>query len=141
MAPKVKISEDKIEVRREEGGANIDTQLLPVMFNTPEEHLAEMSNIPLAQVYPFAWQETFEAATQLYAQQIAYRKALAKKEADAPDKKPPLVLLSSVWRNSYYRHRRGIDGDLCMMASTLAMKQLEMEQMSQDGDQIMLKRT
>jgi len=74
------------------------------MFDTDLEHLPEMANNPLRTIRPLA-----DAAT-----------ASAILDDDVQDGKKSL---GDVWRESYYRHMRGLKGNLLEKAKDLAMEE------------------
>jgi len=74
------------------------------MFDTDSEHLPEMSNNPLRTIRPLA-----DAAT-----------AAAILDDDVQSGKKSL---GCVWRDSYYRHMRGLRGNLLEKAKDLAMEE------------------
>lgn len=117
----------------------VDVQLLKYIFEPEDERLPELTDIPLNQVNPLSWMVTFEEALEILAGNIEY---VTKKKANGhiSPQNSDRVLLSSIWRKSFYKHRRSLDGSGKMMASTLAMKQLETQEPTGDMEDQFLKR-
>lgn len=128
---------EKIEEveNRSNGRGEIDVNLLKYTFEPEDDRLSELTDIPLNQVNPLSWIVTFEEATDQLEDRMEYA---AKLKAGEAVSKPKPKLLSQVWRKQYYKHRRSLDGSGKMMASTLAMKQLETQEANIDaGDQLL----
>jgi len=99
--------------------------ILKYIFEPGDDHLSELTDIPLNQVNPMAWMITFETAVEQMAKEMEYEEA-KKKGEDV--QQPKRILLSNVWRKAFYQHRRSLEGSGIMRASTLAMKQIETQQ-------------
>lgn len=128
--------EETTFVNREDGSrSKVDVNLLKYTFEPDDDRLSELTDIPLNQVNPLSWIITFETATKQLEELIEY--AARKKAGENGASKPKPVLLSEVWRKYYYKHRRSLEGAGKMMASTLAMKQLETQEPDfEAGDQL-----
>jgi len=91
-------------------------KLVEVAFDTKDEKLSQLTNIPLNQVLPLSMTETMEEAVKMMESMI-------KGEKNNPPK-----LLSAIFRISYYKHRRSVRGDHLMKLATLAESQLVEEE-------------
>lgn len=138
-----------------QGGEEATIYILKYLFEPTRKQLMGLTNIPLAQVNNLAWMAVFDVATEQMCEYMDYTqmKKLFEKDKEAYLKKvqsrveakglvfnrehfeefiqdPPMFLsLSGVWSEMYSWLRRSIDGSGVMTASTLAMKQLEMQEL------------
>ena len=130
--------EKGIKVDKEEERDRLKIKdILKYIFEPGDDHLSELTDIPLNQVNPLAWMITFEVAFEQMAKEMEYEEAKSQGEENVQP--PKRILLSNVWRKAFYQHRRSLEGSGIMRASTLAMKQIEMQQepSSDMEDQIM----
>jgi len=94
---------DELENKRDASG-EAKLFIADRMFNTDTKHLPEMTNNPLRTIRPLA-----DAATAA---------AILDDDVQAG-----LKSLGEVWRDSYYRHMRGLRGNLLEKAKDLAMEE------------------
>lgn len=116
----------------EKGGGEAAIYLLRHIFEPTRKQLMGLTNIPLAQVNNLAWMAVFDVTTEQFCDYMKWKaqKRDAERRGEDFDKPmPEFFSLSGVWREIYAWLRRSIDGAGVMTASTLAMKQLEMEEM------------
>lgn len=106
--PETKFSEDGRGDRAME-------KLVELGFDTRDEKMSQLTNIPLNQVLPLSMTETMEEAARMMEAMIRGERGNHK-------------LLSEVFRISYYKHRRSVRGDHLMKLATLAESQLAEEE-------------
>lgn len=127
LEEKIRELEAKI---KELGGGKISPELLTYIFEPSDERLPELTDLPLNQMNTMSWTVVYNEQAKMMARAIQY--AIDKQNGGNPEK-PELVLLNEVYLKAYYQHRRSLEGSGKMMASTLAMKQLEMQQQVEEG--------
>lgn len=94
-------------------------KLVELGFDTKDEKLSQLTNIPLNQVLPLSMTETMEEAVRMMESMI---------RGDEGKPKPKPKLLSETFRIAYYKHRRSVRGDHLMKLATLAESQLAEEE-------------
>jgi len=113
----------------------IGIYLLKYLFEPTKKQLMGLTDIPLAQVNNLAWMAVFDVATEQMCEYMTYKEK-CKREGEGFDGAPPEIFsLSAVWSEIYSWLRRSINGAGVMTASTLAMKQLEMQEMGADQEE------
>ena len=115
----------------------ISPELLGYIFEPSDERLPELTDLPLNQINTLSWMTVYDEQTRMMARAAQY--AIDKKNGNKAVKPEPM-LLSEVYRKAYYQHRRSLEGSGKMMASTLAMKQLEMQATTEEEDQLFPRR-
>ncbi len=116
---------DKTEQESKE--STVSPDLLHHLFEPDDDRLPELTDIPLNQVNPLSWMVVYEEATKQLAESAQRSIDKNKEKNERP------VLLSSIWRKFFYKHRRSLENQGRMIASTLAMKQLEMKEFEGEG--------
>lgn len=109
---------------------NATIELLKYIFDPSKERMPELTDVPLNQINPLSWIITFEALTRSL---MKYMKYCQDKRHGVETPRPDPLFASETWRFAFYQHRRSIDGSGKMMASTLAMKQLELTELQEEG--------
>ena len=86
-------------------------KLVNQIYDTPEANLSQLTVIPRRLALALSMMETFEYDAKMQT-----------------DKTVESRLLSEVWRISYYKHMRSVDGDHLMRATSLAGDQMASEE-------------
>jgi len=142
MADKTLATKSKDTGVGEEGGEKkhgdeCAIYLLKYLFEPTRKQLMGLTNIPLAQVNNLAWMAVYDVATEQACDYMRWkeRKRLAEEKGDDfNEPMPDMLSLSGVWSEIYSWLRRSIDGSGVMTASTLAMKQLEMQEVGGENE-------
>lgn len=108
-----KVKEEKISQDGHDEKAALE--LVQLLFNTPEDKLPELTNIPLNQVLPLSMMAAVEQGIKAIADKL-------------DGKNEPPKLLSEIWRKSYAQYRRSIRGEHKMALATLTQEEMALKE-------------
>lgn len=101
--------------------------LLAYLFAPDADRMPELTDLPLGWMNTLTWMVTVEETIKQETDTLLNYLNKRRKNGNIAKLDDNITQLSPEWRMAMYKHRRSIENAGRMTASTLAMKQLELQ--------------